>query len=257
MSEPSARVIEELTLNAWPPLEILLLDGWILGFADGYTRRANSVQPACRSTLDLESKIAWCQTEYARRGLPLTFKITSAGVDPDLDGVLERLDFTVVTPSSVQVLDLAAMPPAPQTGPARARVTLSPRLEPAWLDSFDRLSGTTAATQKAERRLLEKIVPPHCFASLVLEDEVVAVGLAVAEHSHVGLFDIVVNERVRGQGLGRRLCTELLRWGVSRSAHTAYLAVVQSNAAARHLYRGLGFRETYTYWYRVSSRPTG
>ena len=35
-------LIEELTLNAWPSLRSLLFDGWVLNFADGYTRRAYS-----------------------------------------------------------------------------------------------------------------------------------------------------------------------------------------------------------------------
>ena len=39
----SSRFIEELTLNAWPPLQTQLYDGWLLGFSGGYTRRANSV----------------------------------------------------------------------------------------------------------------------------------------------------------------------------------------------------------------------
>jgi len=39
------RHIEELALNAWPALQTLLLDGWVVRFANGYTRRANSVNP--------------------------------------------------------------------------------------------------------------------------------------------------------------------------------------------------------------------
>ena len=37
--------IEELSMNAWPSLQTLLLDGWVLRFAAGYTRRANAVCP--------------------------------------------------------------------------------------------------------------------------------------------------------------------------------------------------------------------
>ena len=32
------RLIEELSLNAWPALQTVLYDGWVLRFADGYTR---------------------------------------------------------------------------------------------------------------------------------------------------------------------------------------------------------------------------
>ena len=32
------RFIEELSLNHWQPLSTLLYDGWVLRFADGYTK---------------------------------------------------------------------------------------------------------------------------------------------------------------------------------------------------------------------------
>jgi hypothetical protein len=77
-----SRHFEELTLNAWPPLQTLLYDGWLLGFSGGYTRRANSVQPLYPSTLPLAEKIAECEATYAARCIPLTFKITSSAADP-------------------------------------------------------------------------------------------------------------------------------------------------------------------------------
>jgi ribosomal protein S18 acetylase RimI-like enzyme len=60
---------------------------------------------------------------------------------------------------------------------------------------------------------------------------------------------------VRNQGLGRRLCAALMHWGhAAHSADTAYLAVMQSNTPAQHLYARLGFREQYIYWYRTALR---
>jgi len=37
--------IEELSMNALPALSTVFLNGWILRFSNGYTRRANSVNP--------------------------------------------------------------------------------------------------------------------------------------------------------------------------------------------------------------------
>ena len=53
-------LMEELSYNAWASLQNLYYDGWILRFADGYTRRANSVNPIYPSTHDLNEKIAYC-----------------------------------------------------------------------------------------------------------------------------------------------------------------------------------------------------
>ena len=72
------RHIEELTLNAWPPLEILLHDGWVLGFSNGYTRRANSIHPLYPSSLDVQEKITTCEGMYAARGQDTVFKLTSS-----------------------------------------------------------------------------------------------------------------------------------------------------------------------------------
>jgi hypothetical protein len=46
-----ARILEELSLGAWPARSAVFHDGWVLRFADGYTRRANSVNLIARGEL--------------------------------------------------------------------------------------------------------------------------------------------------------------------------------------------------------------
>ena len=98
------RGIEELTLNAWPALNNLLYDGWVLSFSDGYTRRANSIHPLYPSTLPLADKIAVCEATYAARGQETVFKLTSP--DHELDATLERLGYASAATTSVQIADL-------------------------------------------------------------------------------------------------------------------------------------------------------
>jgi len=241
-----SRFIEELTLNAWPPLQTLLYDGWLLGFSGGYTRRANSVQPLHASTLPLLDKVAECEAILAARGRPSVFKMTSTCADPELDGLLERRGYVLEAPTSVQTASLSGFV-ADSAG-----VSLETSLMDGWFAAFNRLTAVPTALHVSERALLKKIAPSHCFGSVEIDGEVVALGLAVAERGYVGLFDIVVDVRMRNQGVGRRLCAALMDWGVrAASADTAYLAVMQDNAPALRLYAGLGFRERYTYWYRT------
>src|SRR5712691_3660970 len=103
------RKLEELTLNAWPPLESLLYDGWVLSFSNGYTRRANSIHPLYPSSLDVAEKIPTCESMYAARGQGTVFKLTSSPADADLDATLEQRGYASAALSSVQTADI---PPA-------------------------------------------------------------------------------------------------------------------------------------------------
>ena len=241
---PDSRCIEELTLNAWPPLETLLFDGWILSFSDGYTRRANSIHPLYPSTLDPFEKIATCESVYSEHGRETTFKVTDSRADAELDFALEQRGYAKRGLTSVQLASLS------DATVVDGEVAIETTLSDAWFADFNRLTVTPAALQGSERRLLEKISPPHAFASVAVDRETVAVGLTVAERGYVGLFDIVVDNNVRNRGIGRRLCTRLLQWAQTADCTTGYLAVLADNAPALKLYANLGFRQAYTYWYR-------
>ena len=45
MRQDEPRELEELALTTWPALQQWLYDGWVVRFAGGHTRRANSVTP--------------------------------------------------------------------------------------------------------------------------------------------------------------------------------------------------------------------
>jgi RimJ/RimL family protein N-acetyltransferase len=240
------RHLEELTLNAWPALENLLYDGWVLSFSNGYTRRANSIHPLYPSSVDFAEKIATCEAMYAARGQETVFKVTSSADDAGLDKTLERLGYIRAAQTSVQSVQLTQLPSETDNS-----VTLWKGLEPSWFEAFNRLTVTPERFQPTMRSMLEKITPPHAFAAISLNGQIVAQGLGVAERGYVGLFDIIVDSQVRNQGLGRRVVSRLLDWArAEEGAHTAHLAVMCDNAPAQRLYANLGFREVYTYWYR-------
>ena len=79
---------EELSLNAHPALQTQFFDGWVMRFANGYTNRANSINPLYPSTLDLQIKIAECEKRYFAQGLPAVYRLTD-GSDPNIDKTLE------------------------------------------------------------------------------------------------------------------------------------------------------------------------
>jgi N-acetylglutamate synthase len=244
---PSILNIEELSMNAWPSLRSVLYDGWVLRFANGYTRRANSVHPLYPSHRDIEQKIRACEEVYRDEGLPVTFKLTPAALPPDLDHMLDSQGYSLVSPTSVQILDISRRPGAT---PA---IRVAGALDDNWLASACAFNGLPERHRLTLEHMLRSLVPEACFASIRNEQAIVACGLGVVQDGHVGLFDIVTDPRLRRQGHGRALVQGMLDWGRQNGAHTAYLQVVPSNEPAIRLYAGLGFKELYRYWYRVGS----
>jgi len=244
------RTIEELTLNAWPALQTVLYDGWLLRFAEGYTRRANSVNPIYPSAVPLADKIAACERAYAARDQDAVFKITDAADLSGLDAALEQRGYQREATTSVQTCALATL----EVGFDLA-VAVAPALTGDWLDDFCQLTGTDERHQRTMRTMIEAIGPVPAFATLRDgRGRALAVGLAVAERDYVGLFDVATAAPARNQGTGRRLVGHLLAWGRAQGARTGHLAVVADNTPALRLYACLGFREAYRYWYRRQAR---
>jgi ribosomal protein S18 acetylase RimI-like enzyme len=245
--DTTIRLIEECSLNALPSLQTIVYDGWLLRFAEGYTRRANSVNPLYPSTLELVDKVAYCEALYSAHKLPVVFKLTSAAEPPDLDLVLARGGYAREATTSVQTLDLAEYQmPFLETG-----VELETEVSERWLEDFCRLSQIDTARLPLIRQILGALTPQVCFASLSEGDHVVSVGLGVLERGYLGLFDIATQEAQRRQGCATRVIRAVMGWGGALGAHTAYLQVMRENEPALALYAKLGFAEIYTYWYRT------
>ena len=87
---------------------------------------------------------------------------------------------------------------------------------------------------------------------LMLDNEVVSCGLAVADGDYLGLFDIVTIVEQRRRGYGLELTSSLLAWGQAVNTRYAYLQVMAKNDPALSLYGKLGFQEIYDYWYRIA-----
>lgn len=241
------RTIEELSFNAWPALQTVYHDGWLLRFAEGYTRRANSVQPLYESALDPDAKIAYCEAVYARKRQPTIFKLTDAAQPDDLDLRLEVRGYCQEALTSVQVLgDLVGL-----ETPGLQSVTIENTLTEAWLEAFCRLNNVDARHVPAMKRMLAQILPQTGYLALHQGGDIAAVALAVLEQGYVGAFDVVVAARFRRQGLGTQLMLHLLHWARDHGAERAYLQVMCDNTPAQTLYHHLGYSEIYQYWYRV------
>jgi ribosomal protein S18 acetylase RimI-like enzyme len=240
------RRLEEVALNAWPALQQMLFDGWVVRFARGYTKRANSITPLFAAQLDSAAKIATCERLYAARGLPPVFRLTPFSCPAELDQMLAQRGYRRIDHTAVMHRDL-------QAGTSLTPSTAVLRHESVsdWIRLWCALHGAAVEQHHTHQAMLDLIPATRLLVSLVQADQVVACGLGVLEHDFFGLFDLVTAPLQRQRGYGGALVSGMLAWARQHGATHAYLQVLHDNAPAHRLYVRLGFQEIYPYWYRV------
>ncbi len=209
-------------LSLWPEVETRPLGRWLLRAAPPYEgrlrRRANSVLAMGEPEMPLTEALDAVHAFYADRERPALAQVeagsqeeaglVAAGWAPLPDG---EADFMIG--SVAQVLRHA--PSHPEDGV----VCLTPT------------SGSSSGTRPvgAEVEIGER-----------------ARGRAALDGDWVGIHTVEVDPDHRRQGLATHVIVELLDWGASLGATTAWLHVETHNAAALGLYEGLGFRTHHT-----------
>ena len=241
--------IEEISLNAWPALQQVLYDGWLLRLAKGYTKRANSVNPLYPSTLDLEQKVAYCKEFYTARSLRPVFRLTPISSPTDLDHFLSQRGYQVLDQTLVMGLDLENL----DLKTHRETDLLSTNID-EWMEIFYQVSPTSSAVHKVHKEILEAISTERYLVALQNAGAKVACGLGVLEADYVGLFDIITDPEARRRGYGTQIVLAILDWAREHGARYSYLQVVKQNLPARQLYEKIGFEELYQYWYRVPQK---
>jgi GNAT superfamily N-acetyltransferase len=240
------RFIEELSMNAWPALQTMFYDGWVLRFADGYTKRANSVNPIYASQIPIREKILACEKIYQEKNLPIVFKMTPDCFPEELDSVLADQGYNSDSQTSVQILDLD-----PWHSTQSPEIRLNTQANEEWHTAFSFMNEVKPERQTIHRKMLDAIVPLKCYAACIFKGQMIACGLGVLQHGHLGLFDIVTGKAFRRRGFSELLMRNILSWARAQGARRAYLQVMLNNAAALRLYENLGFKEAYQYWYRL------
>ncbi|MGL4495380.1 MAG: GNAT family N-acetyltransferase [Beijerinckiaceae bacterium] len=236
--------IETRMLRAWPAIEAQDFGPWRMRFANGYSKRANSLTPLTVGADLGDADIAAVIAHYRSRNIRPCIRMFSFCA-PALDARLERHGFSIVDPTGVMT---RALDQRISTDP---RVSILTRVTRGWANANAGAYGGEKSNAEFLFEILSRITQPAIFATLNDNGEDIAWGIAVADSGFVGLQDIVVSPSARGRGAGKGLCQSLLAWGAAQGAHTAYLHRLDSNGAARNLYGALGFADAYGMHQRI------
>lgn len=252
MTSPAGKTDRDLVLacerrivNAWPAPATLLIDDWVVRFASGYSGRANSASPVAHGAEMDDDTLAFIENLYRADGLQPSIRLTPLMGDATRERVLAR-GYRVKDASFGLIASLDAVDPSIE---AEIEVESGPSSD--WIAGVA-ASQTGIKTNTANlAAIVEKVRLPSAFATLLVAGEPIAHGMSVVERGMAEIGAIVVDGNHRGQGFGRRIVLGLMAWAKAMQAHSAYLQVDQTNAAAIALYEGLGFRRLYAYETRI------
>jgi len=238
--------LEEIALNAWPALETIQIDGWVIRYANGVTKRSNSVNPIYASSQNIDEKIDFCEKFYLSKGIPVCFKITEIAQPSGLDEMLDKRGYAHKFDVLIQTMDISML-----TGEMDKNIQLLEETDDLWLDHYIKMNDSKPSDKPVYKQIIDNIQFPKCLFMLSLNEVVIGCGLGVVEDKFIGLFDIVVDPQYRNQGFGKLLVENILKWGKNKGAETAWLQVLADNAPALLLYEKVGLQEAYRYWYRI------
>lgn len=250
MNREEISFYEELQSNAFPALQTVMYDGWSVRFGGGFTYRVNCANPMYSEVLPAAEKVPYVEGLYRQSGLKMSIFKLHEGMDPAqlaaCQTLLDELGYGTERDGNIFVCDLTTFDRQPQV-----RVTIQNVMDDQWLAGFLTMNGTADAQRQAAMTMLKNIHCPIAAASIWEEGRMVACGLGVLERGNVGLYDIFVDASCRRRGLGADICTAIMQAGREQGCQKAYLQVLSDNLGARALYRGLGYEETYEYWFRT------
>jgi N-acetylglutamate synthase len=239
--------LEEAAAEGWrAPVEERMGD-WLLRAADGFTGRANSALAVGDPGLGLSEAAEAVRLWYTARGLPPMIAVpfslggpTSHPVDRYLaaEGWTMRRGVAMVMVASPAAI-------AAETGPL---VELAAAPDEDWLALYHYRGSPLPPI--AERLLTS--APWQAFGRVREDGQTIAIGRVAGNAVWAGVTAIETDPAYRRRGLATAITRALATVAADRGVSGLYLQVEEENAAARALYRRLGFTEHHRYHYRLA-----
>lgn len=240
---------------SWPAPDERRIGGWHLGFAEGFTRRANSVWMLGPAE-DTQLALGAVEEAYRVRGLPSQFLATGAA-DPRDVAALEAFGYSPtlsgrILSRSLRGADLPDLDGEAagfeSTGDLVVVTQAGPELPPDWLDAWLSWSDRRLAR---DRRIAPRILTSDATSFLGVRLEGTLVALArVTVIDGTGVIDCVVTQTAhRGRGHGWLLLRHAQEEAAQRGASSCLAMVVESNAVSRRLFGRAGFTTLSSFTY--------
>lgn len=248
MSLPSVETFERAGLAAWPGIDVDWDGTWIRRAANGYTKRANSLQ--CfdpEDSADASARLAGACAWFAARNLPPVVRTTPLE-SPALTALLDAQNWQSIDASHLYAMELGRHEPD-----AHGRILSL--LDPQFLAAQQLLQNYQPAQVDKLRALLAVMAVPACGIVIERDGMPVASGLMAIAQGIVITGNVIADPKRRRQGLGAAMMRTGLAWARAEGATIAALNVQADNPDGQALYRSLGYTHQYDYLYRIPGAP--
>ncbi|MGL4634544.1 MAG: GNAT family N-acetyltransferase [Beijerinckiaceae bacterium] len=230
------RALEERLVNVWPAVHTLLMDGWVVRFANGYSGRANSASAVVTGATMPPALLDEIERLYADAGMKPQVRVTPVA-DAAVEPLLVSRGYRVKDASRIMSAPLADFADK-RTDP---RITLEPKPERAWLDGVSVRQEVSKRSPDHLAAIVGQIRVPAAFATLRLDGEAIGFAMVAIDRGWAEIGSVMLDAGYRGKGLGRATVNALMVWAAQNGAHHAFLQVDGTNSVAINLYRSMGF----------------
>jgi GNAT superfamily N-acetyltransferase len=237
--------VEAVCFNAFPSLKQAILDGWLLRFSKGVSRRANSANPLRADCAAGGSVIDQIEALYRRQAQPTIFRVPSF-VGAAIEQPLIARGYRSEGDTCVLYGDMNAVAAA-----ADSSVELAPQPGAAWLAAMAALQEHSDPQRRVYRRIVQAIAVPTAFGGLRIEGRLAALAYGSVADRLLCYESVITDPEQRRQGLAWRVVAAIAAWGRDQGARGVCLQVEAGNTPARALYDRFGLTtELYRYHYR-------
>lgn len=268
-------VLEQTVVDAWPALEHVELDGWILRASGGPTHRGNSAATLrAGSGLDFALRIERTEAWYRERNKSARVQVGPCSRPEGLDAVLDARGYAregeawVATATAREVVRrsrptaragevahrpvvAAALSQRMARAPSVFRTVVEHAPSPEWL-AMAAGASRFAESQDVFFGFLERLEGRSSFVIARDQDGApAATCLCIRAEGRLGVYAMFTLPAQRRRGAGRALLHAAGSSALHEGQAELYLLVEGGNSAARSLYAACGFKDVYRYHYRV------
>ncbi|MFX0134086.1 MAG: GNAT family N-acetyltransferase [Candidatus Hodarchaeota archaeon] len=245
--------LQEILMNSWPAQHYYFLNGWVLRFTHGVTSRANSVFPLSyigdSNTIDKDIKLV--EKAYQAHNLQPIFTIPDFFEPKNLDiKLLEHgyrqlgcVTYTMIT--SVQDLKNESI-----------NKDFIYDLQPQRIKEFSNFLASHSKRDREAQNVLDAlanriIIPQKCFLMAKYENKIIGTLMGVLDpDGFLYIADMLVDPDFRRKTIALSMFFKITKeWGIPNGVNKIWLQVESENNEGVNLYKKLGFKRAYSYYY--------